>query len=165
MADKSTQRRASIIRNLDSMGIMPDQALKMSDKQLQVKFQSYGSSISASTVKAYKRLIDQSITKGSQRRTEIVKESTRIAKTKGFSGVALKEFEKRINFSVNKIESNNKKFTNIVNNLVEQFNMDRDKAIKEAKNLLRVPKQDVKKLIRKGKISKKKMDIIDQWSP
>ena len=154
------------------MNLLPDEALKLTDKQFQAKFKSFGSKIGDSTVKGYKRLISASINiknsktvSGKERRDEVVKDSIDLYKKLGQKGTLLNESANRLRFTVNKVKTNNAKFTDIVNNLIEEFHIDREDALKLADKLLKIPDADIEQLILDGLIKEKEIEIIQTWSP
>lgn len=120
--------------------------------------------------KRYEKKEEKFNQKAEKRRKDIVKSYEKTVKKqtndKSIIDTMKKSFHEKIN-SIFETKSKNKKFTNIVNDLVDKFGMDRDKAIKEAHKRLRTPKKKKPKKGGKGGggISWQIQDIVDEWSP
>jgi hypothetical protein len=147
------------------MGILPDEALRMSDKALHAKFKAFGSTAQLSTIKKYKSVIGQAVNTDKDRRQLLVKDIEAKLKRDGLKGKALKTATTRVKHNVNKIHAKNAKFRGIANDMVVEMGLDRDVALELADDLLKIPKVDVKELIADGKIDSKAMEIIERWSP
>ena len=94
------------------------------------------------------------------RREEIISDVVKKLKK---SNIYTKKDEQKIRLTVNKVKTNNKKFTKLTNDLIEKMGLDRSVALKQADFLLKVPKADIKKLLKAGKLSEKEIEIFKDY--